>query len=1067
MWPSDARPRVTPVSLWTGSLGIAADYRFWGSLAHVHTPGANKLSAHTNLPPSHFFTTEPPPVALVAPSPSRPAPSGVSHITPQSSPPQHPVSVVSGGVGGAAAGGEGIGAAGASGSGSGGAGGVGVEAPSVEDTVASSRRPRPTSPSGFPSVPQFPPRSPPRPVTADSGGVPAGGTGGPRGVVGGGSGFGGAGAGGAGTSAPTSRTVRFLTREQRLLCLEREEREHFETAHQQQQQQSQLELQERVEDESQPYQERVEEKSQPQHQRLEEESRPQQQLQWQPQQESVEEEPRLQQQVQLQTPQETLEEEPHVEQQEQQQGQVPLQQTPMEAEQQRLRDLPNPAPARLSPVGLVTMQMARFTLFSTLVFLLLQSCCVSRAPVECVTGGSGGAGAGGNGVVGTGDTGAASAGAEGAGAEDAGAGGAGAGGTGGTAAGGAGAGGTEAGGPGVGGTGARGTGAGGTGAGGTGAGGTGAGGTGAGGTGAVGTGAGGSSAGGVAQPLQRRPFFWQQPRSSLSPPGSALRQVLSFPSSTGTTPPLLCPSPDLSQSHLRPDSPLPAPAPYTKLTGSLAERREPKSRPASLCVVLPSPPASSPPYVPIPESDLARAASLTVTRCLATLVTDTTFESAAASALVAELVDFGATYCLDYFASLTAMDADMASCKSTGTYVDAVPPPWANIMTTLRVLLHVATQRDYELHSLDFSTAFLQGSLHEEIWLRRPPGFIKSFSKGTQTTLAALGFAPSTVDPSLFLRTDPSLPPFYIPVCVDDLVIATADNEVLTLVKAELQKRHTCTDLGDLHSYLGLHITWDRAALTITLTQSHIVQQVLQHFRFWFSSPQPTPLPTGHSLSAPPLDESVAPSSLVLCYLCSTSGMGLVPGGRSRVVLTGHSDACWADDQETRRSSHGYTFSLGAGSVLWRSTRSSSVLSSSCEPEIYTRAMAAQELRCLTYLLTDLGERPLSAPVLYINNEAMIALCREQRLEQRSKHISPRNFLARELQQRGHLRLAYVASQTNTAEIFTKALGSGDHQRFYTARACAYSASLALYCFCYCRIVLAIRPTGKKVPRDF
>ncbi|CAI7784287.1 unnamed protein product, partial [Closterium sp. NIES-54] len=105
-------------------------------------------------------------------------------------------------------------------------------------------------------------------------------------------------------------------------------------------------------------------------------------------------------------------------------------------------------------------------------------------------------------------------------------------------------------------------------------------------------------------------------------------------------------------------------------------------------------------------------------------------------------------------------------------------------MTTLRVLLHVAAQRDYELHSLDFTTAFLQGSLHEEIWLRRPPGFTGSFPPGTQwslrrpvyglrqaprewhdtlrTILAALGFAPSTADPSLFLRTDTSLPPFYV-----------------------------------------------------------------------------------------------------------------------------------------------------------------------------------------------------------------------------------------------------------------------------------------------------------------
>ncbi|CAI7808356.1 unnamed protein product, partial [Closterium sp. NIES-54] len=442
----------------------------------------------------------------------------------------------------------------------------------------------------------------------------------------------------------------------------------------------------------------------------------------------------------------------------------------------------------------------------------------------------------------------------------------------------------------------------------------------------------------------------------------------------------------------------------------------------------------------------------------------------------------------------TAMDAEMASWKSTGTYVDEVPPPGANIVsgmwifrvkrppgsppvfkaryvargfsqqegvdffqtfsptpqrTTLRVLLHVAAQRDYELHSLDFSTAFLQGSLHEEIWLRRPPGFTGSFPAGTQwslrrpiyglrqaprewhdtlrTTLTALGFSSSTADPSLFLRTDTSLPPLYILVYVDDLVFATADTEALAHVKSELQKRHTCTDLGELISYLGLRITRDRARRTITLTQSHMVQQVLQRFGFTWSSALATPLAIGHSLSALPSDESVEPSGpypelvgclmylmtctrpdlayplglvaryvapgrhrkvhwdaakRVLRYLCSTSGMGLVLGGRCSVVLTGHSDASW---------------------LCW-----------------------------LTYLLTDLGERRSSPPVLYVDNKAAIALCQEHRLEHRTKHIALRSFLARELQQRGQLRLRYVATRANTADIFTKALQPGDHQRFYT-----------------------------------
>ncbi|CAI7791423.1 unnamed protein product, partial [Closterium sp. NIES-53] len=318
----------------------------------------------------------------------------------------------------------------------------------------------------------------------------------------------------------------------------------------------------------------------------------------------------------------------------------------------------------------------------------------------------------------------------------------------------------------------------------------------------------------------------------------------------------------------QPTSPLPAPSPYTGPTGGLAERRKPASRPASpvraartsgrgsrqrpppvpgtyrmslrpstapLRVPLPSPPESSLPALADPESDSLRAASPTVARLLATVVTDPSFESTAASALVTELVDLAASCRLDYAASLViesesvcppsvggecalgtdvledrqeefqclaaasphlvsvlltpegdpdaldiptprsyaeaiegpyssqwqaAMDAEMASWKSTGTYVDADPPPGANIvsgmwifrvkrppgsppvfkaryvacgfsqrqgvdyfqtfsptpkMTTLRVLLHVAAHRDYELHSLDFGTAFLQGSLHEEI----------------------------------------------------------------------------------------------------------------------------------------------------------------------------------------------------------------------------------------------------------------------------------------------------------------------------------------------------------------
>ncbi|CAI5951052.1 unnamed protein product [Closterium sp. NIES-65] len=237
-----------------------------------------------------------------------------------------------------------------------------------------------------------------------------------------------------------------------------------------------------------------------------------------------------------------------------------------------------------------------------------------------------------------------------------------------------------------------------------------------------------------------------------------LQQVL------GLSPPVEGPPPVQSQPLLEPSSPLPAPSPYTGPTGGLAERREPASRPASPVRAARASGRSSrqrPPPVPGTHrclySDSLRAASPTVTRLLATVVTDPSFESTAASALVAELVDFAARCRLDYAASLVAesasvcppsvggecalgtdvledrqeellclallasphlasvllapeetpdaldiptprsyaeavegpyssqwqaaMDAEMASWKSTGTYVDAVPPPGANIVS--------------------------------------------------------------------------------------------------------------------------------------------------------------------------------------------------------------------------------------------------------------------------------------------------------------------------------------------------------------------------------------------------
>ncbi|CAI7912422.1 unnamed protein product [Closterium sp. NIES-54] len=438
-------------------------------------------------------------------------------------------------------------------------------------------------------------------------------------------------------------------------------------------------------------------------------------------------------------------------------------------------------------------------------------------------------------------------------------------------------------------------------------------------------------------------------------------------------------------------------------------------------VRLPSPPASSLPDGLDPESDSLRPASPTVTHFLTTAVTGPSFESTVASTLIGELVDCAAACRLDYATSLVAESASASVCPPSvggecalGTDVlEERQEEFECFAAAVPHLVSMLLAHEGDPDAPDIPTPRSYAEAIEGIYIDEvpPPGANiapREWHDTLRTTLAALGFAPSTADPSLFLRTDTTLPPFYVLVYVDDLVFATADTEPLAHVKSELQKRHTCTDLappsdefvepsGPYPELVGclmylMTCTGPNLAYPLSLLACYVA--LGRHRKVHWDV-----------------------AKRVLHYLCSTSGMGLVLGGRARVVLTGHGDASWSDDLTTHRSSQGYTFSLGSGSVSWQSTRSSSILSSSCEVEIYAGAMVAQELRWLTYLLTDLGEAPRSPPVLYINNKAMIALCQEHSLEHKTKHIALRYFLARELQQRGQLRLAYVASWANTTSV--------------------------------------------------
>ncbi|CAI7870007.1 unnamed protein product [Closterium sp. NIES-53] len=325
-----------------------------------------------------------------------------------------------------------------------------------------------------------------------------------------------------------------------------------------------------------------------------------------------------------------------------------------------------------------------------------------------------------------------------------------------------------------------------------------------------------------------------------------------------------------------------------------------------------------------------------------------------------------------------AMDLEMASYGSTGTYVDEVPPPGANVvdgmwifrakqppgsppvfkaryvargfsqregvdffhtfvptpkMTTLRVLLHVATQRDYELHSLDFSTAFLQGSLHEEVWLRHPSAFTGTFPPWTQwrlrrpvyslrqaprewhdtlrSTLYDLGFQPSSADPSLFV-----LQRFELQHSTVQRTSLAVDHRLTgPFLDEPFEPSGPYAELVGCLMYL----------MTCTHSELEFPLNILSRFV----------VPGRHR----PVHWTTAVR--VAKYIAMTSGVGLVFGGRHDVVLSGHCDSSYADDAETHRSTQGYCFSLGSGAVSWRSTCSSSVSTSTTEAKIYARAMGA------------------------------------------------------------------------------------------------------------------------------
>ncbi|CAI7854662.1 unnamed protein product [Closterium sp. NIES-54] len=465
---------------------------------------------------------------------------------------------------------------------------------------------------------------------------------------------------------------------------------------------------------------------------------------------------------------------------------------------------------------------------------------------------------------------------------------------------------------------------------------------GAGAVGAAGVGAAGTGAGGTAGVVTRVPggswstaFSW----SSTSFTESSACPVTVAPESRPASPDSRFESPvrTVRPGH-RVSRPRPPPVPGTHsmtLRPSTAPQRVP----------LPSPPASSLPDGLDPESDSLHDASPTVTRFLATVVTDPLFESIAASALVPELVDFAVACRLDFATSLVAESASASVCP-------------LSVGGKCALGMDVLEDRQEEFE------CFAAAVPHLVSMMLAPEGdpdapdipTLRSYAEAIEGPYSSQWQAAMDAEMASWKSTGTyvdEVPPPGANI-INGMWIFSMTTSSTHLTSAQPSSKAGCTRRSGCAAHLASLGRFLLVPSGVSGGQSTVSTRHPVH---WDAAKR------------------------VLRYLCSTSGMELVLGGQARVVLTGHADASWVDDLATQRSSQGYTFCLDSGSVSWWSTRSSSVLSSSCEAEIYAGAMAAQELRWLTYLLTDLGEAPRSPPVLYVDNKAMLALCKEHRLE--------------------------------------------------------------------------------------
>lgn len=408
-------------------------------------------------------------------------------------------------------------------------------------------------------------------------------------------------------------------------------------------------------------------------------------------------------------------------------------------------------------------------------------------------------------------------------------------------------------------------------------------------------------------------------------------------------------------------------------------------------------------------------------------------------------------------------------------------------MTTIRCLLSIAAVKNWELHQMDVSNAFLHGDLNEEVYMAVPPGYVVTnprlvcrlrkslyglrqasrnwYAKLSQA-LIHYGFQQCSADHSLFTY---SLGSNFLAILVyvDDLIIAGNDTSACNNFKDYLSKCFHMKDLGKLKYFLGLELSYGNTGLF--LCQHKYTMDILKECGMLDCKPCGFPMEQNHGLSAdigevysnpsqyrrlvgrliyltitrPEITYSIHILSQfmqeprqthwdaamrVLRYLKSSPGQGLLLSRNSNLQLTGYCDSDYATCPTTRRSISGYLMQLGTSSISWKTKKQTTVSRSSSEAEYRAMSHAASEIVWLRNLLSTL-QVPCDAPTpLLCDNQSALHIAANPVFHERTKHIEVDCHFVREHIQAGRIATNYLSTKQQLADMFTKALG---HKQFH------------------------------------